>query len=59
MRAIQAIQRISEGAQVEGVPSFVIELNALAGPRGILWRDNSATLWQFPTVPWSRYLRPW
>jgi hypothetical protein len=32
------------GKQIEGVPCLLIELNALAGHRGILLRDNSATL---------------
>jgi hypothetical protein len=36
------------GEQVEGVPCLLIELNPLAEHRGILLRDNSATLWQFP-----------
>jgi hypothetical protein len=42
------------GELVQGVPSLVIELDALAGHGGILLRDNSATLWQFPTSLRSR-----
>jgi len=34
-------------------------LNTLAGHRGILLGDNSATLWQFPSGLTSRYLNAW
>jgi hypothetical protein len=42
------------GEQVEGIPSLLIELNAFSWHRGILLRDNSATLWQFPAGVASR-----
>jgi hypothetical protein len=46
------------GEKIEGVPRLLGELDALAGHRGILLRDNSATLWQFPGEVASRYRRP-
>ena len=42
------------GEKIEGVPRLLGELDALAGHRGILLRDNSATPWQFQERQTSR-----